>query len=231
MQFTLHTPLLPKSEHQRISSIMPLRLNFDTAVASIKAHYYAAAQYPTLYEEGIRWYYTAHSTIVDVALRQRVHLDVAVAVVAALSPNNKWRRNVVDAENCLKASANNASEYSIRCSTYGQNKTKAFRIARGESYHAVLGGNKVWSFFKNLRHPDNDQVVTVDGHAVAVALGLRISLSKSPQLSDKQYELVAEAYRQATREINADRLVGDVLLPSQVQAICWVYYRFLHNIN
>lgn len=210
---------------------MPLRLDFALAVANIKAHYYAAVQYPTLYQAGVRWYFTARVLLQAMAVRTGVHLDVATAVTAVLSPKNKWTRNVVDAENCLKAAANGESETSIKCSTYPANRAKAFRIIGKEFYGDVLSGNKVTSFFWNMRHPDDDYTVTVDGHALAVALGARISISKLPSLSDKQYNLVGDAYRQACKEINLDQLTGAELVPSQVQAVCWIYYRFLHNIG
>lgn len=71
----------------------------------------------------------------------------------------------------------------------------------------------------------------MDGHALAIALGMRIVLSDVRGMSDKQYNLVEDAYRQACKEINIDRLIGQELLPSQVQAVCWVYYRFIHGIS
>lgn len=210
---------------------MALRLDFYAAVGHIKASYYAALQYPTLYRGGVAWYFLAHADLKSMARRHGVTLEVTAAITAALSPNNKWIRNLIDAENCLQFSASGGGAIDVKCGTYGENKTKAFRILQNEHPDTVLGGNKVKSFFQNLANPYDKYTVTVDGHAVAIVLGVRIPLSKSPQLSDKQYAVVAEAYRQATKEINADRLTGDALLPSQVQAVTWTYYRFLHNIS
>ena len=210
---------------------MAFRLDFDAAIGHIKAHYYAALQYPTLYRDGAAWYFIAHADLRQMAKRQSTTLETTAAVTAVLSPNSKWVRNLIDAENCIRIAAVGGQAIDIKCGSYGQNKLKAFLILRGESYQTVLGGNKVKSFFNNLCDPYDSYTVTVDGHAVAVALGVRIPLSKTPHLTDRQYNLIADAYRQACKEINADRLVGQELLPSQVQAVCWVYYRFLHNLS
>lgn len=210
---------------------MALQFYFSTAVANIKASYYAATQYPRLYEEGTQWYFKANTELRKIAKRNHVNIDVAASVTAALSPNNKWLRNFIDTQNLLRVVEWGGEENEVRCGTYNKNKEKAFKIARGENYRSILRGNKVRSFFTNIRFPDDSYTVTVDGHAVAVAVGVRIPVSKSPQLSDKQYEAVASAYTEATKQINADRLMGQELLPSQVQAVCWVYYRFLHNLG
>ena len=210
---------------------MALHFNPKAAIGHIKACYYAAKQYPSLYEEGLYWYFDAQRIAGDMARRNRVSLQSAVGVIAALSPNNKWKRNLIDAENCLKVVAAGGWDSDFKASTYGQNKLKAWWIASEKSPDEILGGNKVRSFYANILVPDDPFTVTIDGHAVAIALGARIPLSKSPQLSDKQYEAVAEAYRQATVEINADSLTKSDLLPSQVQAVTWTYYRFLHSLN
>lgn len=210
---------------------MPLKLDFDAAIGHIKAHYYAALQYPTLYRSGVAWYFIAHADLRHMANRHRTTLEVTAAITAVLSPNNKWTRNLIDADNCLNVAATGGGAVDVKCGTYGENKVKAFRILQDEHHDTVLGGNKVKSFFQNLVNPYDKYTVTVDGHALAVALGARILLSKTPTMTDRQYNLVGDAYRQACKEINADRLVGQELLPSQVQAVCWVYYRFLHNLS
>lgn len=209
---------------------MALSFNPATAVASIKAHFYAAAQYPTLFQEGLAWYFTAEKLAKTMALRNRVSTETVVAVIAVLSPNNKWQRNLVDAENCLRAVASGGNATSFKSSTYGQNKEKACLLARGQSPKTVLGGNKVKAFYANILMPTEVYTVTVDGHAVSIAIAVRTPLSKIPQLSDKQYKTVADAYRRACEEINEDSLQGRVL-PSQVQAVTWSYYRFLHNLS
>ena len=210
---------------------MLLLFDKKAGVGFIKATYYAATQYPSLHSEGISWYYVAQELAGEIARRNRVSIECAVGVIAVLSPNNKWRRNLVDAENCLKTVAAGGWDSDFKASTYGQNKLKAWWIASGKLPKDILGGNKVKSFYANILNPSDPHTVTVDGHAVAVALGARIPLEKSPSLTDKQYEAVADAYRTAASEINTDALAGELLLASQVQAVCWVYYRFLHNIS
>lgn len=116
------------------------------------------------------------------------------------------------------------------------NMAKAVEMYRGADPDQVLGGHKTRSFFNNIADPQNKEGrndVTMDSHAVSLAVGARIANS-APQL-DKlfttgqvkrenvsgTYSLFADAYRAVAAKHG--------LQPNQLQAITWVHWRNLDN--
>ena len=57
----------------------------------------------TQYNEGLLWYSDAQRAAYDIAEKYDVPVYIAVAVIAALSPNNKWARNLVNADALIGA--------------------------------------------------------------------------------------------------------------------------------
>ena len=51
---------------------------------------------------GCDWYTDAHKIAGRIASMYGLHHAVVAAVIAALSPNNKWERNLRDAENFIR---------------------------------------------------------------------------------------------------------------------------------
>jgi hypothetical protein len=99
-----------------------------------------------------------------------------------LSPQVKWRENVASARNFIEGNGS--------VQGYPANKAKAERIAKGESPDAVLGGDKVRSFFANLI--GSRVAVTVDVWAQRAATGRDL-----PPPKGRRYRQVARAYTDA----------------------------------
>ena len=57
----------------------------------------------TQHAEGLLWYDNAQKAAYLVALKYDVPVYLVVAVIAALSPNNKWTRNIVNADALIGA--------------------------------------------------------------------------------------------------------------------------------
>ena len=53
--------------------------------------------------QGVAWYSVAYDTAINMAERYGLSADTCAGVIAALSPNNRWERNIIDAENIIKA--------------------------------------------------------------------------------------------------------------------------------
>lgn len=154
---------------------------------------------------GMDWYADAHSLALTLNSR---NVAEASAVIAALSPQLSWDRNVVLAKRaydgtldggCLPASI-----------------VKAHRILAGETPLDVLGGLKVRSFYANIVDPTDSITVTVDRHAVDVAVARRLGKA-SPGLTPKRYAAWSAAYREAALDKG--------MLPQQMQAITWTSWR------
>lgn len=204
--------------------------NADLYIANIKATYYQALQYPSLAEEGLNWYAIANQNAEAICNRfYMLSLPKVCGVIAALSPNNRWERNLIDAELLLKHAIRGNKIDSFKTGTYDRNKSKAWAIAHGAAPLDVLGGNKVRAFYQCLLNPKSD-VVCVDSHATNIALGRQAAIARTPTLTLDKFKLLASCYTTATQEINADSLEGDVL-PLQVQALTWTYYRVIRGLD
>lgn len=173
--------------------------------------------------EGLSWYGRAQQVARRIAeINDDICYRTVAGVIAALSPNNRWERNVADAEALIKVFTCGGDCDALKVSTFGKNKAKAIAILKGADPLDVLGGNKVRAFYQCIMQED---AVCVDGHAYSVWLGQRVPTSKTPSISDKLYAKIAEDYRLATKEIID--ITGDFYLPYQIQAITWVAWRNL----
>lgn len=181
--------------------------------------------------EGLSWYNNAHQRALAISDDLNVSPDVVCGVIAALSPNNRWERNLSDASTLLKIAQAGGSEEDLQAakvSTFGRNKDKAIRIIRepGPDIMTILSGRKVQAFFACILDPERVDYVCVDGHAYSVWLGERVPTTKTPSISAKLYNQISQDYAQAAGIILD--VTGDVYTPAQVQAITWVAWRNLH---
>jgi hypothetical protein len=177
-------------------------------------------------QEGKAWYANAFDTAKAIASRYDLPggIDTVAAVIAALSPNNRWNRNVRDAESLIRVYCAGGEIDALKVSSYGQNKAKAVRILKGEPPLDVLGGNKVRAFYRCIAgHTGLD--VCIDGHAFSIWSGQRVTTSKTPSISDKLYAAIAEDYRRAAVVVSS--VTGVCYSASEVQAITWVVWRNL----
>jgi hypothetical protein len=178
---------------------------------------------------GLQWYQRAY----DLAVRfihayEGLTMGQAVGVIAALSPNNKWERNCIDAEAMIKTWAIGGDYNAIKVCTFNKNKQKAIAILNLESVDTeaiagILKGQKVVAFYRSIMGDRN--AVCVDGHAYAIFIGERIATSKTPSITPKLYETIQRAYKLVADR--SDSLCGHKLTPTQVQAVTWVTYRRL----
>lgn len=109
---------------------------------------------------GKAWYYKAHEFCARNAVQYGYNIETVGAVVSALSPRNKWERNLIDAEAVLNAVRNNIPEEEIKVCTFNSNKAKAFNIARLKE---VISSDamKTFAFLQNIVNL-NPQYVTID---------------------------------------------------------------------
>jgi hypothetical protein len=174
--------------------------------------------------EGREWYSNANEYACELAFKYNLHVDTAAGVIAALSPNNRWDRNLIDAEALIKAYVNDGNVDDIKVSTFNKNKAKAVSILQGTNPLDALGGRKVRAFYCCIMDED---AVCVDGHAYSIWLGQRVATTKTPSISAKLYEQIANDYRKATAQINS--ITGQHFTPAQVQAVTWVVWRNLNH--
>ena len=179
----------------------------------------------TQHAEGLLWYDQATREAYHIAMKHDVPVYIAVAVIAALSPNNKWARNLVNADALIGAFVNGDGLLSVKVSTYNKMKQKAWDILVARpSYNgakAMLKGQKITSFFCDIMGEFN---VTIDGHARNIAYGERVSLTDDrSNIGVREYRALQAAYEEAARRVG--------LMPYQLQAITWRVWRDRHGIK
>jgi hypothetical protein len=151
-------------------------------------------------------------------------------IIAALSPGTSWNQNIIDANNLCSLLNVGKDIKSIVCTTYGQNKLKAYylyqnkEITKNECFKVLLGCsvrvNKTSSFFLNILQPDQDDICTIDRHAYRINLGITEAIDIP--LTEKRYKCMNEAYKKAGNYLNISAI--------EIQAITWLTFRRLNNI-
>ena len=179
----------------------------------------------TQHAEGLLWYEQAKREAYHIALKHDVPVYIAVAVIAALSPNNKWSRNVANAATLIAAFMRGDGIDAVKVSTYHKMKQKAWDILAArpdyDGAKAMLKGQKITSFFMDIMGEFN---VTIDGHARNIAYGERVGLTDDrTNIGVREYRALQAAYEEAARRVG--------LMPYQLQAITWRVWRDRHGIT
>jgi hypothetical protein len=161
----------------------------------------------TTRENGELWYQNAREECELLATEFDISIPAACGIVAALSPNLRWERNIRAARAILEGNNSEA---------YPANEYKARRILQGELPLDVLGGLKVRAFYSNILNGGMDSVVTIDGHAFNAAYGL-VQPVKKANVTVVQNRTLQRAYIVAARMRG---ITGPVM-----QAIVWIKWR------
>lgn len=160
---------------------------------------------------GMSWYPYASMVASNMANTYDITKEQACGVISALSPNNKWERNLKDAWAIIEAYFK-GDPWQVKVCTYNTNKGKAIRILKGEPIDQVLKGQKTWSFYNNILDPGSP-FVTIDFHANDI-----FHMSKnSPSLTKKRYKDISQAYIDTAHELG--------IRPTELQAVTWVVWR------
>ena len=136
-------------------------------------------------QEGMQWYKTANQICVDMGKQLDYDPAVVAQVISALSPRNKWEKNIIDTRTVLEAVNDGKSPEDVKVSTFHSNKNKAFEIARGER-GIDQASPKTYSFVKNIAELD-DSKVTIDVWHLRACFGKTIESGLTP-LRYKQLE-------------------------------------------
>ena len=195
---------------------------------------------PEEIREGVVWYATALAECKRISIDNGIPLNTVVGVTAALSPNNKWTRNILNARDMVEAYLRGDSIESFKVSTYTKMKEKAWSILdcslpydKPTAVYSVsdleiieiLKGQKIISFFENIMGYDG---CTIDGHARNIAYAERIGLTGSLYIGKKEYKILQEDYVKAASMRTTN---GRPLKAFEMQAVTWVTWRRIHNIT
>ena len=133
----------------------------------------------------------------------------ACAVLAALSPKKSWKENKRLAWNFIVNGVHTGhTKVNIE-------KAKAcLDVIDDTKVLEILNGEKTKAFYLNMLYPHRNTGVTIDRHAVEIALGKVIP---DHSMTVRQYQFFERCYIMAANKID--------LLPHQLQAVTWEYWR------
>ena len=169
---------------------------------------------------GATWYDEANEFCTYLSEKYGISTECAAGVVSALSPNNKWDRNKIDAENVVEAYKLGWSSDMVRVCTYNANKDKAFRILMEDGTGKELtlkSSPKTFSFAMNVGKLDPNYVTIDKWHLRAMQ---SISLSPkelSTSCTTSQYKVLERETLRVAEEMGVNGM--------QFQATVWVTIR------
>ena len=196
-----------------------------TNIDNIKAIYQLATL--TEKQDGITWYPQADQIAISLADRHEISEAQAIGVIAALSPRNRWERNVQDADSLIAAFVAGGSEQAMltKVCTFGANKAKAVKVLgliapTLAQVLDVLSGPKLREFASCIAGLAD---VCIDGHAFCIWNGGRTSLADVPAIGVKLRREIKADYQAAADELG--------LTAAALQAITWVTWRRIHGVT
>ena len=180
---------------------------------------------------GVDWYASALNIAGRIASKYHIRVEVAAGVIAALSPNNRWERNIIDAEaiiKCWAAGGTDEDILAVKCCTYTAMRQKALDIlTRDIPIVEILNGAKIVEFFNCITNSAlND--VCIDGHAYSVWFGQRLTMKQVPNIGKKLRQQIKDDYVDATIFINEE--LNESFTAADIQAITWVTHKRFHNV-
>ena len=180
---------------------------------------------------GCDWYASAFQISCRIASKYNIRPEVAAGVIAALSPNNRWERNIIDAEAIIKCWASGGTDediLAVKCCTYTAMRQKALDILpRDIPIVEILNGAKIVEFFNCITNPLlND--VCIDGHAYSVWFGQRLTMKQVPPIGKKLRQQIKTDYVDATTFINEE--LNESFTPADIQAITWVTHKRIYGV-
>ena len=181
---------------------------------------------PSEIKHGMTWYLNANLYCKKISDELDIPLHIVVGVMSALSPNNKYERNIIDAHYLCKTFLDGNDMDSIKVSTYHNMKKKAWHILEQmptyEETIIILNGRKIISFFKNIMGDETE--ITIDGHARNIYYNDRQGLTTpNTNIKKLEYQDIQKAYQRASKKIG--------IKAYELQAITWVTWRRIHGIT
>ena len=190
--------------------------NLALSIATKRIKQWLSIATPKEIREGMAWYDDAMAYARFLSVTFGVSRVIAAAVISALSPNNRWERNKLDAYNLIKAYVEGRDYRDVKVCTYDPNKIRAWRILTGE-IEITKASRKTYAFALNVG--DNDaSVVTLDKWMARVFSTTSLSPKETPtSFTPMQYDRLSNHF-----VIVAKRLGYK---PYELQAVLWVVIR------
>lgn len=140
------------------------------------------------------------------------NLNKACGIIAALSPLKRWETNLRIAEEFIRTET---------CGHMTQFLGKALLILRSSGNEdeilEILSGNKISAFYLNIRYPHKAEIVTIDRHAISIAMGRFMYDEELRGITANQYEFFVQCYTWAALQAGVS--------PILMQSSTWCRWR------
>lgn len=167
-------------------------------------------------EAGKRWYSDVNKFCNELAKEFKTTPLTVAQVISALSPRNKWQRNLIDCKSVFQAIKDGKEPHEIKVSTFHCNKFKAFDIAKnGKRIDA--SAPKTFNFLHNIAHLDKNALTIDVWHIRAIE---KKNLAKTP-IGTVAYEQIKAL---TIRKAESIGLTG-----FEFQAIIWISAQAFFN--
>lgn len=158
------------------------------------------------------WYKNANSLAKVLSDVYNIPQRKVVGIIAALSPLKTWEQNLVLARDFI---------INKDCGHMGMYLDKARDILNSsgtdEEILDILNGRKISSFYLNIMYYESANYITIDRHALSIALGYWITDEDYAGMTAAQYEFFVQCYILAATKVN--------VLPLRMQSATWVKWR------
>lgn len=161
------------------------------------------------------WYQTANNIASLQSLKTGIHKDIVVGIIAALSPLKNWNQNI----NCMESFIESGISKHMGQFTKKAELIINLELPTDDKILKILSGNKIQSFYLNIKYFDKNNVVTIDRHAISIALGYKTG-DKEQSLSNNQYKFLQDCYCYAANLQGVTALF--------LQSSTWVKFRKLN---
>ena len=167
--------------------------------------------------DGFYWYREANEFAEKLGEEYKVSDWKVAGIIAAFSPLKSWELNKVIAEQFLATGKASHTAVMVK-------KAKDIMESDGQvtTICDILNGNKIVNFFLNIAQPVDLGGVTIDRHAISIAVGKVLPDSKM-RMSKNQYEFFVNAYKIAAFKRD--------VLPNQMQSVTWVKWKEMKKQN
>jgi len=210
--------LIDEPKRKTSVSIKDIGILLNGGIENIKAVYNAADDEEKQFWGN--WYFYAKDNVNELAQKYGLPHEVMAAVVAVLSPGNKWVANL-SAANKLVAGYQDAiktgADLKIKTNAYPDNIKKAIKILQTGNTDLVTGP-KVTIFFNSLIDPPKmSGNLVLDGHAINIWRGDKRPL-KGIRITKAERQKMLEDYMVAAEQLG---------VPVQsVQAVTWYIWKY-----
>lgn len=171
-------------------------------------------------DERYDWYQEANDYAETIARKmgawnysgKLLNIKRVCGVIAALSPVKSWSENKRVAKQLIETG---------ECGHMKQFVGKAKRILEcdgsDEAILAILNGRKISAFYLNIAYPNKANNVTIDRHALSVALGYWVTDEDYRGMTANQYNFFVQCYVLAAMKAEVSPLI--------MQSATWVKWR------